>query len=92
MRHFVPKQDKIFCINRRLASSGRFVILNAQSRMNIATTTAPLGLIAGNRSLPLEFARQARAAGVERLVAVAVENETDPALASLVDDIEKGWG
>jgi hypothetical protein len=53
--------------------------------MNTATTS--LGLIAGNRSLPLEFARQARAAGVKRLVAVAVENETDPALASLVDDI-----
>jgi len=51
------------------------------------TATASLGLIAGNRSLPLEFARQARAAGVKRLVAVAVENETDPALASLVDDI-----
>jgi len=46
-----------------------------------------LGLIAGNRSLPLEFARQARAAGVERLVAVAFENETDPALAPLVDEI-----
>jgi len=26
---------------------------------------AALGLIAGNRSLPLEFARQARAAGVK---------------------------
>jgi UDP-2,3-diacylglucosamine hydrolase len=51
--------------------------------------TAPeaLGLIAGNRSLPLEFARQARAAGVKRLVAVAVENETEPALVPLVDDI-----
>jgi UDP-2,3-diacylglucosamine hydrolase len=53
--------------------------------MNIAP--AALGLIAGNRSLPLEFARQARAAGVQRLVAVAVENETDPALVPLVDDI-----
>ncbi|MGO9586345.1 MAG: LpxI family protein [Limisphaerales bacterium] len=53
--------------------------------MNIAP--AALGLIAGNRSLPLEFARQARAAGVKRLVAVAVEKETDPALTSLVDDI-----
>jgi hypothetical protein len=56
-----------------------------ESRMNIAP--ASLGLIAGNRSLPLEFARQARAAGVKRLVAVAFENETDPALAPLVDDI-----
>lgn len=46
-----------------------------------------LGLIAGNRSLPLEFARRARQAGVKRLVAVAFEGETDPALASLVDDL-----
>jgi UDP-2,3-diacylglucosamine hydrolase len=51
------------------------------------TATATLGLIAGNRSLPLEFARQARAAGVKRLVAVAVADETDPGLAALVDDI-----
>ena len=47
-----------------------------------------LGLIAGNRTLPLELARQARAAGVKRIVAVAFEGETDPALAGLVDDIE----
>jgi UDP-2,3-diacylglucosamine hydrolase len=46
-----------------------------------------LGLIAGNRSLPLEFSRQARAAGIKKLVAVAFENETDPALAGLVDEI-----
>ena len=46
-----------------------------------------LGLIAGNRSLPLLLARHARAAGVTRLVAVAFEGETDPALAALVDDI-----
>ena len=46
-----------------------------------------LGVIAGNRTLPLEFAQQARAAGVKRLVAVAFENETDPALAPLVDEI-----
>jgi hypothetical protein len=53
--------------------------------MNIAPES--LGLIAGNRSLPLEFSRQARAAGVKKLVAVAFENETDPALAKLVDEI-----
>ncbi len=46
-----------------------------------------LGIIAGNRSLPLEFARQARAQGVTQLVAVAFEGETDPALAPLVDRI-----
>jgi len=55
------------------------------AELNIALES--LGLIAGNRSLPLEFARQARAAGVKRLVAVAFENETDPALAPLVDEI-----
>jgi DUF1009 family protein len=51
------------------------------------TVLASLGLIAGNRSLPLEFARQARATGVKHLVAVAFENETDPALAKFVDEI-----
>jgi len=51
------------------------------------TALESLGLIAGNRTLPLEFARQARASGVRRLVAVAFEGETDPALASLVDEI-----
>jgi DUF1009 family protein len=45
------------------------------------------GLIAGNRSLPRLFAQQARALGVRRIVAAAFEGETDPALASLVDDI-----
>jgi UDP-2,3-diacylglucosamine hydrolase len=55
------------------------------SAMNAAPTS--LGLIAGNRSLPLEFARQAHAAGVKHLVAVAFENETDAAIAQLVDEV-----
>jgi DUF1009 family protein len=46
-----------------------------------------IGLIAGNRSLPLEFARQAKSQGVKRLVAVAFEGETEPGLAALVDEI-----
>jgi UDP-2,3-diacylglucosamine hydrolase len=46
-----------------------------------------IGIIAGNRSLPLEFARQARAQGVSRLVAVGFENETDPGLQQLVDEL-----
>lgn len=45
------------------------------------------GIIAGSRTLPLLFARQARKLGVEKLVAVAFESETDLALASLVDEI-----
>src|SRR6267142_5229458 len=54
--------------------------------MNLALES--IGLIAGSRSLPLDFARLARAAGVKRIVATAVEGETDPALAGLVDDID----
>lgn len=59
--------------------------------MTAGTATAPpatLGIIAGNRELPLLLAREARRAGIERLVAVAFEGETDPALASLVDETE----
>jgi len=52
-----------------------------------ATAVNLLGIIAGNRTLPLLFARQARALGVRRLVAVAFEGETDPALAPLVDEL-----
>lgn len=43
-----------------------------------------IGLIAGNGSFPLLFARTARAEGVG-VVAVAHEGETDPALAAEVD-------
>ena len=50
------------------------------------TALDSIGLIAGNRSLPLVFAAQARRMGVKRLVAVAFEGETDPKLTSLVDE------
>jgi UDP-2,3-diacylglucosamine hydrolase len=53
--------------------------------MNLALES--IGLVAGNGSLPLEFARLARAVGVKRIVAVAAEGETDPALAKLVDEV-----
>jgi DUF1009 family protein len=53
----------------------------------VVPTLDTCGIIAGNRTLPLLFARQARALGVKRLVAVAFEGETDPALAPLVDEI-----
>ncbi len=52
----------------------------------MSDSTAPLGLIAGSRSLPLVFADEARRLG-RRVVAVAFEGETDPALASRVDEI-----
>lgn len=53
----------------------------------MSSTIDTIGIIAGNRSLPILFARQARAMGVKRLVAVAFENETSPELAPLVDEI-----
>lgn len=53
--------------------------------MNLAPDS--IGLIAGNRTLPLEFARLPRAAGVRRIICAAAEGETDPALAQLVDEI-----
>lgn len=53
----------------------------------VNTTVETLGIIAGNRTLPLLLARQARSLGVPRLVAVAFDGETDPALAALVDEI-----
>jgi UDP-2,3-diacylglucosamine hydrolase len=46
-----------------------------------------IGIIAGNRSLPLELARQARQMGVRRIVAVGFEGETDPRLAEAVDEL-----
>jgi DUF1009 family protein len=55
--------------------------------MSMPAQIDSLGIIAGNRSLPLMLARQARQMGVARLVAVAFDGETDPALAPLVDEI-----
>ena len=46
-----------------------------------------LGIIAGNRDLPVLLAREARAAGVRRLVAVAMQGETEAALGEHVDEI-----
>jgi DUF1009 family protein len=46
-----------------------------------------MGLVAGSRSLPLIFAREARAAGVKRIVAVAAEGETDREIEQLADEV-----
>lgn len=54
--------------------------------MSVPSLTT-IGIIAGNRSLPLVFARQARAMGVKRLVALAFEGETEPNLAPIVDEM-----
>ena len=44
-----------------------------------------LGIIAGDRSLPLLVAEQARAMGVRRIIAVGFEEQSNPALEPLVD-------
>ena len=49
------------------------------------TYTGPIGLIAGNRDLPLMVAEKARALG-RRLAVAALEGEAEPALAALADD------
>lgn len=46
-----------------------------------------IGLIAGSKSLPFLFAREARSRG-ETVVAVGFEGETDPALAAEVSSLE----
>ncbi len=71
--------------NSRLASGPPAAKIALSNRMELALES--IGLIAGSRSLPLDFARLARAAGVKRIVAVAAAGEADPALAQLVDDI-----
>mgnify|MGYP001158332931 CR=1 FL=1 len=62
--------------------------LETDTFLAVTKTPDKLGIIAGNRSLPLVLAREARAGGVQQLVAAAFENETDPALADLVDTIK----
>ncbi len=47
-----------------------------------------LGIIAGSGVYPLRLAQAARAAGAQRIVAVAFNGETDPHLADRVDGIE----
>ncbi len=46
-----------------------------------------LGIIAGNGTYPFGVVEEARRAGVGKIVVVAFENETDPALAPMVDAI-----
>jgi UDP-2,3-diacylglucosamine hydrolase len=62
-------------------------VLHEDRTRPMNSTCETLGIIAGNRSLPLLLAQEARRLGVKRLVAAAFEGETDPSLAPLVDDI-----
>jgi UDP-2,3-diacylglucosamine hydrolase len=48
---------------------------------------AQLAIIAGNGIYPLELARAARTAGVQKIFAIAFEDETSAILAELVDEI-----
>lgn len=53
----------------------------------VGPTIEKIGIIAGARSLPLVFARQARAMGMRRIVAVAFTGETSPEIESVVDEV-----
>jgi DUF1009 family protein len=53
----------------------------------VDSTPETLGLVAGSRALPLIFAREARAQGVKRIIAVAAEGETDPEIETLADEV-----
>lgn len=63
------------------------VRFHVKVHLQMTATMDSLGLIAGNRTLPLIFAQQARKMGVKKLVAIGFEGETEPALAPLVDDL-----
>ena len=54
--------------------------------MSVDNST-PLGLIAGSKALPLMLARQARVAGVPRIVAVAFDGETDREIERVADEV-----
>jgi len=62
--------------------------LQRPPQVMLNTIMTSFGIIAGNGVYPLLVARSARKAGIQRLVAVAFQNETDPKLAELVDEVE----
>ncbi len=68
---------------RRLANRARRSV--ESPALSIPQT---LAIIAGNGTYPQAMAGAARRAGVPRLVVAAFQNETDPALAPLVDELE----
>jgi len=60
-------------------------VLPLTSRARMTDQIQTLGIIAGDRSLPLVLARQARATGVRRLVAIGFEGLSNRDLEPLVD-------
>ncbi len=53
----------------------------------MSQTIDTLGIVAGDRSLPLLLARQARRMGVRKLVAIGFEGQTNRELEPLVDEM-----
>lgn len=74
----------------RCAGEGGPLAKGARGSVESRALSIPqtLAIIAGNGTYPLAMARAARAAGVGRLAVAAFHNETDPALAPLVDEVE----
>ena len=76
MNLFRPDSRRLYKRTRVLLDSAALEIPNT------------LAIFAGSGVYPLAMARAARAAGVPRIVAAAFRNETEPALAPLVEKIE----
>lgn len=57
------------------------------SDLPLQATPTSLAIVAGNGTYPFATVRGARATGVKRISVVAFENETNPELAKLVDEI-----
>lgn len=53
----------------------------------MAEAASKIGLIAGNRALPLILAREIRSEGKRRIIAAGFEGETNPELAGIVDEM-----
>jgi len=61
----------------------------APAPANPAGRRPALGIVAGRGLYPLELARAARRAGAARLAVIALDDETDPAIAALADHVDR---
>ena len=83
------KIDPVLFRGERTKTVGKRIANRAWlARLTFVTATAnAMGIIAGNRSLPILLAKEMRGAGVSRIVAVAFEGETETELTQFVDEV-----
>lgn len=68
-------------VKAKTLGSGRIFLCHRNLNMD------SLGIIAGSRRLPFLIAQEARRSGLNTIVAVGFEGETDPSLADWVDEL-----